>query len=110
MMAMLKFYLWHIILIFASILGLFLGNSFTKPIIGVPIDSSPIQGMDSLLSIVQMPPGIPVATVAVNGAKNAGILAFGCSSLFLSILKPNISNAIIILLKWATSNHKSMYK
>lgn len=53
----------------------------TKPIIGVPIDSSPIQGMDSLLSIVQMPPGIPVATVAVNGAKNAGILAFQILSL-----------------------------
>ena len=47
----------------------------TKPVIGVPIDASPFNGMDSLLAIVQMPPGIPVATVAVNGAKNAAILA-----------------------------------
>lgn len=46
------------------------------PVIGVPIKSSTsINGIDSLLSIVQMPPGIPVATVAINGAKNAGILA-----------------------------------
>jgi 5-(carboxyamino)imidazole ribonucleotide mutase len=48
----------------------------TMPVIGVPIKSSnSIDGLDSLLSIVQMPEGIPVATVAVNGAKNAGILA-----------------------------------
>ena len=45
------------------------------PIIGVPIKTKSLDGLDSLLSIVQMPPGIPVATVAVNGAKNAGILA-----------------------------------
>lgn len=49
----------------------------TLPVIGVPIDSSALQGMDALLSTVQMPPGIPVATVAVGkpGATNAGILA-----------------------------------
>jgi phosphoribosylamine--glycine ligase len=49
----------------------------TLPVIGVPIDSSALQGMDALLSTVQMPPGIPVATVAVGkpGAVNAGILA-----------------------------------
>ncbi|MBW1912079.1 MAG: 5-(carboxyamino)imidazole ribonucleotide mutase [Deltaproteobacteria bacterium] len=47
------------------------------PVIGVPIDSSPLNGMDSLLATVQMPPGIPVATVALGkgGAKNAAILA-----------------------------------
>lgn len=45
------------------------------PVIGVPIRAKNLEGMDSLLSIVQMPPGIPVATVAINGAKNAGILA-----------------------------------
>ncbi len=44
------------------------------PVIGVPVKSS-FDGLDSLLAIVQMPPGIPVATVAVNGAQNAGILA-----------------------------------
>lgn len=49
----------------------------TLPVIGVPIDSSVLQGMDALLSTVQMPPGIPVATVAIGkgGAKNASILA-----------------------------------
>jgi phosphoribosylaminoimidazole carboxylase PurE protein len=49
----------------------------TLPIIGVPINSSPLNGMDALLSTVQMPPGIPVATVAVGigGAKNAAVLA-----------------------------------
>lgn len=46
----------------------------TVPVIGVPIKAS-LDGMDSLLAIVQMPPGIPVATVAINGARNAGILA-----------------------------------
>ncbi|MCE9541296.1 5-(carboxyamino)imidazole ribonucleotide mutase [Candidatus Kaiserbacteria bacterium] len=45
------------------------------PVIGVPVQSKALKGMDSLLSIVQMPPGVPVATVAINGAKNAGILA-----------------------------------
>jgi len=44
------------------------------PVIGVPINAT-LDGMDSLLSIVQMPPGIPVATVGINGARNAGILA-----------------------------------
>lgn len=45
------------------------------PVIGVPVRSSSLSGEDSLLSIVQMPSGVPVATVAINGAKNAGILA-----------------------------------
>lgn len=45
------------------------------PVIGVPILSKALNGVDSLLSIVQMPPGVPVATVAVGGAKNAGLLA-----------------------------------
>lgn len=45
------------------------------PVIGLPIKSSTMDGMDSLLSIVQMPSGVPVATVAINGALNAGLLA-----------------------------------
>jgi 5-(carboxyamino)imidazole ribonucleotide mutase len=45
------------------------------PVIGVPVKSSALSGQDSLLSIVQMPAGVPVATVAINGARNAGILA-----------------------------------
>ncbi|ABR47137.1 phosphoribosylaminoimidazole carboxylase, catalytic subunit [Alkaliphilus metalliredigens QYMF] len=47
----------------------------TLPVIGVPVKSKSLNGVDSLHSIVQMPPGIPVATVAIDGAKNAGILA-----------------------------------
>jgi len=45
------------------------------PVIGVPVKSSNMSGLDSLYSIVQMPPGVPVASVAINGSKNAGILA-----------------------------------
>lgn len=45
------------------------------PVIGVPIKSSNLSGVDSLYSIVQMPPGIPVGTMAINGAKNAGLFA-----------------------------------
>ncbi len=47
----------------------------TKPVIGVPLAGSALQGLDALLAVVQMPPGIPVATVAIGGARNAGILA-----------------------------------
>ena len=47
----------------------------TLPVIGVPVSLKNLEGMDSLLSIVQMPAGVPVATVAINNAKNAGILA-----------------------------------
>ena len=48
---------------------------FPLPVIGVPMHTSSLGGRDSLYSIVQMPPGIPVATVAINGGKNAGLLA-----------------------------------
>lgn len=47
----------------------------TLPVIGVPVQSKSLNGLDSLLSIVQMPSGVPVATVAINGAKNAALLA-----------------------------------
>ena len=46
-----------------------------KPVIGIPVAASPLGGMDALLATVQMPSGIPVATVAINGAKNAAVLA-----------------------------------
>ena len=50
--------------------------SYTNvPVIGVPISSEPFKGFDSLMSTVQMPPGVPVATMAVNGAKNAALFA-----------------------------------
>ena len=47
----------------------------TLPVIGIPVKSSTLDGLDALLSTVQMPPGIPVATVAIDGAKNAALLA-----------------------------------
>jgi 5-(carboxyamino)imidazole ribonucleotide mutase len=47
----------------------------TLPVIGVPVQLKTLSGLDSLLSIVQMPGGVPVATVAINNAKNAGLLA-----------------------------------
>lgn len=58
----------------AHVAGVIAGIT-TLPVIGVPIKSATLSGLDSLYSIVQMPSGIPVATVAINGAKNAGILA-----------------------------------
>ena len=58
----------------AHLPGVIAGQT-TLPVIGVPIKTSDLGGLDSLLSIVQMPKGVPVATVAINGAQNAGILA-----------------------------------
>ncbi|MBR6430357.1 MAG: 5-(carboxyamino)imidazole ribonucleotide mutase [Oscillospiraceae bacterium] len=59
----------------AAHLGGVIAAYTTLPVIGLPIKSSTLDGLDSLLSIVQMPSGIPVATVAINGAANAAILA-----------------------------------
>ena len=53
----------------------------TLPVIGIPIKSAALNGMDSLLSIVQMPSGIPVATMAINGAKNAALHAISILAL-----------------------------
>ena len=58
----------------AHLAGMIAGLT-TIPVIGVPINATPLNGMDALLSTVQMPSGIPVATMAVNGAKNAAIFA-----------------------------------
>jgi len=52
------------------------------PVIGVPVKTKTLSGIDSLLSIVQMPSGVPVATVAINGSENAGLLAVQICSLF----------------------------
>jgi len=61
----------------AAHLGGVVAAHVTKPVIGVPIDSSALSGLDALLSTVQMPPGVPVATVSIGkpGATNAGVLA-----------------------------------
>ncbi|MCM1132126.1 MAG: 5-(carboxyamino)imidazole ribonucleotide mutase [Ruminococcus flavefaciens] len=58
----------------AHLAGVIAGHT-TLPVIGIPMKSSVLEGMDALLATVMMPPGVPVATVGINGAKNAGILA-----------------------------------
>ena len=64
----------------------------TMPVIGVPIDSSALKGLDALLSTVQMPPGVPVATVSVGkpGATNAGVLA----AQILAVSDPNLASRL----------------
>ena len=66
----------------------------TLPVIGVPIESKSLKGLDSLLSIVQMPGGIPVATTAIgkSGAKNAGILAARMLSIGNKVIQKNLEN------------------
>ena len=58
----------------AHLAGVIAGHT-TLPVIGIPMKSTVLEGMDALLATVMMPPGVPVATVGINGAKNAGILA-----------------------------------
>lgn len=62
----------------------------TLPVIGVPIKSRALEGLDSLLSMVQMPSGIPVACVGINGAKNAALYAVA----ILSITNPDLKKAL----------------
>ena len=69
----------------AHLAGAIAANT-TLPVIGIPCKSSNLDGIDALLSTVQMPTGIPVATVAINGAKNAGILA----AQILSVKEPEL--------------------
>lgn len=63
----------------------------TLPVIGIPMKSSTMDGLDSLLSMVQMPKGIPVATVAIDGADNAGILAAQILSLKYEEIQPKLA-------------------
>lgn len=74
----------------AAHLGGVLAAYTTLPVIGVPIKTSMMGGLDSLLSMVQMPSGVPVATVAVNGAANAAILA----AQMLAIGDPQLQEAL----------------
>lgn len=61
------------------------------PVIGIPVKSQALGGIDSLLSIVQMPAGVPVATVAIDGAKNAGLLAIR----ILGIKRPELAEKLV---------------
>ena len=71
------------------------------PVIGVPVESKSLKGIDSLLSIAQMPAGVPVATMAINGSKNAGLLAIQIAALSdhevnqkLKAFRQNIHNEV----------------
>lgn len=75
----------------AHLPGVIAANT-TLPVIGVPINTKAMAGLDSLLSIVQMPSGVPVATVAIDGAKNAAILAVQILSLKYPSLKIKLQN------------------
>jgi len=74
----------------AHLAGVLAANTIL-PVIGLPIKSSTMDGLDSLLSTVQMPSGIPVATVAINGSDNAGILA----AQILSLSEPELADKLI---------------
>ena len=75
----------------------------TIPVIGVPIESKKLKGLDSLLSIVQMPRGCPVATMAINGSMNAGLLAASIIGNFDEKIKSNLE-------KWKRLQTKSIKK
>lgn len=64
-----------------------LASHTSLPVVGVPVESKHLKGLDSLLSIVQMPAGIPVATVAINNSRNAGLLAISILSISDSSLR-----------------------
>ncbi len=76
----------------AHLPGVFAAMLPTVPVIGIPIHTKTLGGVDSLYSIVQMPSGIPVATVAINGAKNAAILATSILTIGNEDLKNKLSN------------------
>ena len=73
----------------AHVAGVVAGMT-TVPVIGIPIQTKALGGMDSLLSIVQMPPGVPVATMAINGAKNAALYAIQ----ILALSDPQLSEKL----------------
>jgi len=85
----------------AAHLAGFIAAHTILPVIGIPIDSSPLKGVDALLSTVQMPPGIPVATVALGkgGAKNAAIL----SAQILALKYPEIAERLKVYRKDLTT-------
>lgn len=76
----------------AHLAGAFAGNS-TLPVIGIPMKGGAMDGMDALLATVQMPSGIPVATVAINGAKNAAILAAQILAVYDDVLAEKLDAA-----------------
>ena len=85
-----------------------LASLTTLPVIGVPIALSRLDGLDSLLSIVQMPRGVPVATVAVNGATNAGLLAVRMLGLADEALAASLEAYRLELIEQATRQDRTL--
>ena len=82
----------------AHLAGVVAGHT-TLPVIGIPMKSAALEGMDALLATVMMPPGVPVATVGINGAKNAAVLAVQMRYQTLSLLK----SFLLKRRKWLTA-------
>ncbi|MBQ3556898.1 MAG: 5-(carboxyamino)imidazole ribonucleotide mutase [Oscillospiraceae bacterium] len=82
----------------AHLAGAFAGNS-TLPVIGIPMKGGAVDGLDALLATVQMPSGIPVATVAINGAKNAAVLAAQMLSIYDDELAARLDAARVDMAK-----------
>ena len=80
----------------------------TLPVIGIPVKSSVLDGMDALLSTVQMPPGIPVATVAINGAVNAALLCIQILAVEDESLKEKLDAARIAAAKKVIGKNKAV--
>lgn len=94
----------------AAHLGGVLAAFTTLPVIGIPIKSSTMDGLDSLLSMVQMPKGIPVATVAIDGAENAGILAAQILSLKYTDIKEKLKQHKIDMANEVKEKNDAMKK
>ncbi|MDP2039491.1 MAG: 5-(carboxyamino)imidazole ribonucleotide mutase [Ignavibacteria bacterium] len=82
----------------------------TLPIIGVPVQRKSLNGLDSLLSMVQMPPGVPVATVAIDGAKNAALLAIQILALHDKVLAKKFSDYKVKMEKEVIAKDKAVSK
>jgi 5-(carboxyamino)imidazole ribonucleotide mutase len=80
----------------------------TLPVIGVPIMGKALDGMDSLLSIVQMPPGVPVATVGINAARNAGLLAVQILSVGDAALQKKLDQFKLKLAEESRAKNKTL--
>lgn len=80
----------------------------TLPVIGVPIPTKSLQGLDSLLSIAQMPPGVPVATVAIGGGKNAGLLACQILAIYDDALACKLATYKLELYRMVRQKNRSL--
>ena len=80
----------------------------TLPVIGVPIESKSLKGLDSLLSIVQMPPGVPVATVGIGAAKNAGLLAAQILGVGNAVLQKKLDRFKVKLARESHAKNKTL--